>query len=119
MSLPDVFSATGSEPCPLCLESLRAGWLDREAVMPLPLGLAPRSIDGEKCCRDCQAAEALMRVMQASDFRMARIAVANDRREHLRLPNGTRLGLVQRGLMAPCSIDDLDSHLEWLDEQGI
>jgi len=119
MGLPDVFSATGPESCPLCLEGLQAGWLHREAVMPLPLGLAPRSIDGEKCCRDCQSAETLMKVLKTLSFRMARIAVGNCRREHLRLPLGVALGLVQQGLMAPCSVDDLEPHLKWLSEKGI
>jgi len=119
MDLPDVFSATGDEPCPLCLKCLREGWLHREAVMPLSLKLAPRSIDGEKCCRDCQAAETLTKALRVSSFRMARIAVGSCRREHLRLPLGVTLGLVLQGLMAPCSVDDLEPHLEWLSEKGI
>jgi hypothetical protein len=48
----------------------------------------------------------------------ARIAVANDRQEQLRLP-GVKMGLVKKGIMQPSKEGDLKRHHKWLDSLGL
>ena len=94
-----------------------------EFVMPLPSGPAPPlARDGSgHCCRDCQAADVLSGMKSGCDFHMARIAIGNERQEHLRMPLGMseHFGLVKMGLVRPCSFEDLDRHLDWLDCHGL
>jgi hypothetical protein len=51
------------------------------------------------------------------DFGACRIAVGNERQEHLRLPVGARMGLVKVGLVRPdpCGPVAFEKHLRWLD----
>jgi len=97
--------------CPSCEES--AVFLRRETLLPLPEGarapLSKRPKVGHVCF-DCASAEDLMRL--GLDWYMARIAVANDRREKLRLP-GARYGLPTTKVSQP---GDLDRLHEWQDE---
>lgn len=105
-------------PCPVCLELVLAGELDREALQPLPPKYPPRArTTGEPCCFDCQAAETLLRLGTGiTELIPARIAVGNERREHYRLPASMALGLIMDGLVRRGgSVDDLNAHLDWLD----
>lgn len=106
------------DPCPRCKPLVDEGSLRVEALQPPPKGAwAPLdAIDNEPCCFDCASADALMR-FQKLDFLPARIAVANDRQEQLRLP-GAQIGLVQMGLVRPSAEGDLERHLKWLDRIG-
>jgi hypothetical protein len=84
--------------------------------MPLPK-FGPMSVTGGPCCFDCQASENIVKFGVLPEFEMARVAVANDRQELLRLPEGVAKfkGLCKDGLILPSSLDDLDNHLAWLD----
>jgi hypothetical protein len=104
-------------PCPRCLRLAIAGGIDVETVQRLPaaIGAAPLARDGSgKCCYDCASADVLMRWPGGMDFRMARIAVSNERQEHYRLP-GARIGLVAMGLARPSAKGDLEDQHRWLD----
>lgn len=83
--------------------------------MPLPPA-PPSAKDGSgPCCRDCAAAETVLRVVGGMDWEMARTTVGNERLEQLRLP-GVRLGM---GLLAPSEAGDLDGHYDWLVSVGL
>jgi len=58
---------------------------------------------------------------QHSEFAAARLTIANERCEGLVMPAGMmeHFGLCKLGVMAPCSMDDLDAHLAWLTRYGI
>ena len=119
-------------PCPRCLDLYKREKIRGETVMPMPEGaFAPMEMyEPKKCCRDCAAADTLIRIgligKAARDddsdretaFIMARIAVGNDRQEQLRMP-GMPLGLVGQGLVAPCVDGDFDRHHTWLKRHGI
>ena len=107
-----------------CIRCERA-WFNEgmpgDAMQPLRGGaMDSRSVPNEDCdykgpqCRDCQAAETLMRV-QGLTWHQARIAVASCRQEQLRLP-GAHAGLVGAGFMQPNEEGDFERHLEWLEE---
>ena len=55
---------------------------------------------------------------QGLTWEQARIAVANDRQEQLRLP-GMPIGLVASGLVRPSMPGDMEKHHAWLKEAGI
>lgn len=101
--------------CEICLEC----GVEPEALMPIPKS-PPLHIDGRECCFDCAAAKTLMAVA-GTTFDMARTAVANERRETLRMPAGMseHMGLVKLGLMKPASWNDFDAHIEWLAVAGV
>ena len=105
-------------PCPRCLELSIDHYIRGETVQPLPEGTwAPRGPDGRPCCFDCAAADTIQRVGLHPDFGACRIAVGNERQEHLRLPRGVRMGLVKVGLVRaePCGPAAFEKHLRWLD----
>ena len=110
-----VFSRATEAPCPVCIEMVNSGYLEWSSVMPLPV-VGPRSVDGRPCCFDCQAAEVLMRLSSVT-FDMARHAVAAERAETLRMPDGLSqaIGLCSMGVMRPASIDWLDFYYDWLE----
>ena len=58
---------------------------------------------------------------QHPEFAAARLTIANERIEGLVMPCGMmeHFGLVQQGWIRPCSVDDLDSHIEWLKKHGL
>jgi hypothetical protein len=106
------------KPCPLCLDLAKKGEIEMETVQRLSLA-PPRGVMSKApCCHDCAAAEGLMKMQRwafdATWFKMARIAVCNDRREQYRLP-GVPMGLVQAGLMRPSQPGDLEAQLAWLE----
>ena len=130
---PRVIDYDGADACQRCLPLSMFGALRVEMVMPLPKGdgIAPLARDGSgPCCFDCAAADSLWRVilppgrhMQLNDvdrrdgatwFRMARVAVGNDRAEQMRMP-GLPAGLVYAGLLSPSRPGDLDRHYRWLE----
>jgi hypothetical protein len=71
--------------------------------------------DRSAICRDCEAAENLVKLDILGEFMMARTATGNCRMEQMRLP-GAPLGLVLAGYMKPSEEGELERHLEWLDE---
>jgi hypothetical protein len=93
----------GGPPCQRCLKLAYAGKIDMETVMPVPEGaFAPRAQDtGKPCCYDCGSADALSRFPGIPSYEHARVAVANDRMEQLRMPEGMRplMGLAQNRLI--------------------
>lgn len=107
---------TAAPCCPRCLKLASEGRIRAETLQPLPPGaMAPLAHDGSgKCCRDCAAADTVVRLGHVPTFEMARIAVGNDRQEQLRLP-GAPMGLVQAGLMRPSRSGDLEKHHAWLE----
>lgn len=111
-----VFNRATETPCPICLNLAKAGQIRRETVMPLPQ-FGPISLDNQKCCFDCQAAENLVKLGLSPTFLHARIAVGNERQETLRMPIGMAelMGLCSHGLVRPANETQLDSHLDWLD----
>jgi hypothetical protein len=89
-----------------------------EAVQPLPEGAAaPLSLEGKPQCHDCASAGTLMRVMGLT-WTQARIAVANDRQEQMRLP-GVLMGLVKAGYVRPSEPGALEKHHAWLEAAGV
>lgn len=107
-----------SVPCPRCKELARDGLIRVETVQPLPEGAwAPLARDGSgRCCADCAAADAVIRLGWAPNFLAARIAVGNDRQEQYRMP-GFPVGVfVNLGLMARNAPGDLERHHQWLDQ---
>jgi len=104
------------QPCPSCLEART--FMRVEAIQPLPEGaMAPMGLDGKKQCHDCASAGTVMR-LHGLTWVQARIAVANDRQEQLRMP-GIPMGLVGRGLVRPSEEGDLDRHHQWLRDAGL
>lgn len=105
-------------PCQSCVTLAKAGDIRAETIQPLPAGaLAPRGMDGQPCCYDCQAAEAVRRIRYAPSFEAARIAVGNERQEQYRLP-GVPMGLVQQGFVRPSKKGDFEKHLKWLEKNN-
>lgn len=104
------------EPCRRCLALVLSGTIRRETLQPL-YGDArdALAIDGSgPCCRDCAAADTLMRIGQGHpDFAATRIATGNCRQESLRLP-GVPIGYVKMRIMRPSEPGDLDRHYKWL-----
>lgn len=87
--------------------------------MPLPKWGPTLRSSGEPCCFDCQAADTLLAVGRLDfPFAMARLPIANERGESLRLPTGSAecMGLCSKGIMRPASLDDLNDHMQWLDK---
>ena len=103
------------------------GIIQRRAIMPIPtfpamIGVNELEVKGMQCCRDCQAAETLQRLKVAHPtFSGCRTCVANDRVEGLVMPFGMmeHYGLCKVGVIRPCSVDDLNTHLSWLESHGI
>lgn len=112
------FSGLSDSPCPVCLRLAWSGVIRPEMVMPLPATCPPRlRSDNKPCCRDCASADGLASDPElCMNFEMARVAVGNDRVEHLRMPLGMSesFGLIGMGRIRPCSIEDLAGHQEWL-----
>lgn len=107
------------DPCPRCLKLAQEGKIRMETVQRLPPGAyAPLSReDGKLCCRDCAAAEGLLRLERSiPGFISARIAVGNCRQEQYRLP-GVPMGLVQRGLVQASKPGDLEDQHKWLESR--
>jgi len=107
----------GGTPCPRCLKLARLGGIRFETVMPLhpESVMNAQALDGSgKCCKDCESADLVTRLMPALDFLMARVAVGNDRQDQFRLP-GAPMGLVLEGWVRPSQKGDLEKHLKWLD----
>lgn len=102
------------KPCPVCVALANAGKLRIETVMRVPEGAyAPLGLDGERTCLDCASAGTVVRMGIVKTFEMARVAVANDRQESMRLP-GVALGLIKEGLMRMSQPGDFEEHLAWL-----
>lgn len=107
------------EPCMRCVRLSFNGRMRTEAIQPIPQPAPPRSREGNiPCCRDCALADALVGMGYVPTFEMARVVVANDRQEQLRLP-GAPMGLVQMGLMLPNREGDLERHHTWLAGHGL
>lgn len=110
-------------PCPVCHELAERGEIQFEAVMPLPKFPARTKRDNVQCCRDCQATDTTMsmRIGQHPSFGPARLTVANERIEGLRMPFGMmeHFGMCKMGFVEPCSINDLLGHQAWLERHGI
>jgi hypothetical protein len=115
-----VFNQASDRECPTCVKLAFEDVIDRESIMPLLLFPARSIYSGERICPDCQAAENLVKAGILPEFDMARISVATERLEHLRLPFGMseHMGMTKSRLMKPCSIDDLKRHQDWLRKKG-
>ena len=107
--------------CSRCLRLAWSGGIRQEMVMPRPTAPPLSRDDGKPCCRDCAAADGLVRWSRVMTFEMARVVVGNDRQEHLRMPlgMGENFGMVKAGFVRPCSLEDLKGHLDWLDRHHI
>lgn len=117
----DGFSPS-DKPCPVCVKLARTECIQRGAVMPLPPFPARLKSSNEQCCRDCQATETAMQLFGIHpDFTAARLCVANERMESLRMPFGfaENFGMCAAGVVRPASIDDLGAHNDWLTRNGI
>lgn len=119
--MKSVFSQASDRECPTCVKLAFEDVIDREAIMPLALFPAVSIYSKERICPDCQAAENLVKAGTLPEFEMARITVAAERLEHLRLPTGMseHIGMAKGGFMRPCSIDDLKRHQDWLKKKGL
>lgn len=114
-----------TKPCPKCLKLYIDDQIRGEMVQPVPAGaFAPFDrIDKVDTCKDCAATYGLMRLMGydargrdgAQGFFMMRVAVGNDRQEHLRLPT-VASGLVLVGVMERSYPGDFERHLKWLEK---
>lgn len=115
-----VFNQASDRECPTCVKLAFEDVIDREAIMPLPLFSAISIYSRERVCPDCQAGENLVKAGILPEFDMARVAVAAERLEHLRLPVGMseHMGMTKSRLMKPCSIEDLKQHQDWLKKKG-
>lgn len=123
METPRLFDDAADEPCPVCLELMKQGTIQPRAVLPLPKWPARLRADGRQCCRDCEATESTMALLdgQHPQFGPARLTVANERLEGIVMPRGMmeNFGMCSMGYIRPCSVDDLESHVEWLGRHGI
>jgi len=110
------FDGLTRTPCPVCSKLAQEGQIQPRAVMPLPKFPARLRSTNEQCCRDCQAADTVVRLGGHPMFGPARLTVANERVEGLTMPRGMmeHFGLCSDGIILPCSNEDLDGHLEWL-----
>lgn len=112
-----------TKPCPKCLKLYVDDQIRDEMVQPVPAGaFAPFDrIDKVDTCKDCAATYGLMRLLGydahgpegIQGFLMMRIAVGNDRQEHLRLPT-LASGLVLVGIMERSYPGDFERHIKWL-----
>lgn len=119
---PRAFDDVTDEPCPVCLDLAMAGQIQARGVMPLPSFPAMSRLDGRKCCRDCQATDSGMAAgFQHPSFAAARLTVANERIEAMLMPRGLaeHFGMTAAGWLRPCSVDDFDGYIDWLESQGI
>lgn len=112
-----------AKPCPVCLPLAREELIQTRAVMPLP-PFPARSNDNRSMCRDCQATELAIRlgaIPRFKEFGSARLCVANERCATLTLPFGMAevMGMCLSNIVDPASIDDLETHLAWLERNGI
>lgn len=115
-----VFNQASDRECPTCVKLAFEDVIDREAIMPLSPFPAISIYSKERICPDCQAAENLVKAGILPEFNMARVAVASERLEHLRLPFGMseHMGMTKSRLMKPCSVEDLEKHQDWLKKKG-
>lgn len=116
------FDDLTDEPCLVCLAFAARGEIQGRAVMPLPTFPALLRLDGEPCCRDCQATDTTQAMgFQHPMFGPARLTIANERCEGLTMPIGMmeHFGLCRDHWILPCSNEDLESHHEWLGRHGI
>lgn len=116
------FDNLSDTPCPVCLALAREERIQLEAVMPLPTFPARLKLDNRQCCRDCQATETAMQLWGIHpNFGAARLCVANERLESLRMPLGMaeQFGMCKLGVVDPASYDDLGHHHAWLEKHGI
>jgi hypothetical protein len=97
------------------------GDLAARAVMPLPAFPARLRETNERCCRDCQIADAGTRMGWHPLFHASRTVVANERCEGLVMPLGMmeHRGLCKEGFVEPCSIEDLARHIAWAKKHDI
>lgn len=112
-----------SKPCPVCVELAAAGTIQGRAVMPLSKFPARLRADNRQCCCDCQATETTqaLGIGQHPDFAAARLTIANDRVEGTVMPLGMMevTGMCRMGYMKPSSLDDMDAHIDWLENNDI
>lgn len=104
--------------CTKCMDLARQDLIRSETVMPVPLLGAPLDVEGNPCCRDCQAAETMQRLRLHPDFVACRIAIGNDHQRDIRLPEGMRqhFGLIAQRVMHPAKGDGaMERHHAWLD----
>lgn len=116
------FDGLLDRPCEVCRELAEQDVIQREAVMPLPSFPARMKSDSRQCCRDCQATETTQRACgNHPSFGPARLTVANERIEGLRMPLGMmeHFGMCKMGFIEPCSLDDLTDNQAWLDKHSI
>lgn len=115
------FDGLTNRPCSVCLELSQEGQIQPRAIMPLPEFPATLKSNDRQCCRDCAATELTQRLGNHPDFGPARLAVANERIEGMTMPLGVMesLGLCKMRWIDPCSSDDLEGHIEWLEENCI
>ena len=118
-------------PCPRCYDLYMRFKIRGETVMQMPVGAcAPMEMYRPvKCCRDCAAADTVIRrgmigsprdrdSDRETQFIMARIAVGNDRQLQLRAP-GIVQGLVLSNIVTPSAPGDMDKHHAWLAKHAI
>lgn len=116
------FDDLSDHPCPVCLELAMEGGIQPRAVMPLPKFPGRLKQGNQQCCRDCQATDIIMVMgFQCPDFASARLMIANERLEGLTMPLGVmeHFGLCTKGWISPCSLNDLDQHIAWLESHQI
>lgn len=124
MKMKRFFDDVGETPCSICLQLARENKIQSRAVMPLPKKFPPLSrMHNAPCCHDCEAVDTTqaLGIGQHPDFAAARLTIANERCEGLVMPPGLmeHMGLCKLGLIRPCSIEDLDAHIDWLQRHGI
>lgn len=117
----NIFDDATDTPCPICLQIARHGMIQPRAVMPLPKFPALLRSSGERCCRDCESTDTIMGMGAHPDFNAARLCTANERIAGILMPKGLmeHMGLVKLGFMRTCSIDDFDTHHDWLESHNI
>lgn len=106
------------EPCPQCLELYDAESLRGDAVQPMPERPALSRRSKRRICSHCGLAEGLADRMGILTDAMARVAVANEFQEALRMPKGFSAVTGLR-LFPNVSADDLESYYEWLTAVGL
>lgn len=120
---PRAFDGLSDTVCAKCLRMAWAGEIRPGMIMPLPEFCPPLlRADNKPCCRDCAAADGLAAdPKMCMTFDMARVAVGNEREEHMRMPFGMseHFGLVRIRVVLPCSLDDLEWHQAWLAKHRI
>ncbi len=101
--------------CPRCIVLVHGRDIRRETLQPLRGGAADAlAVDGSgPCCRDCEAADNLMKLASGLTFVMARVATGNFRQESMRLP-GVKMGIAKTNIVQVSEEGELDSHHDWL-----